>query len=298
MNNSIISAQSLTKSFRDCTALNNVTFSIDKPCIVGLIGNNGAGKTTLLKILNGIYNPTSGKATVLEANATDIASRENSVLIDDTIAYPFHYKLKNILNEMPNNYKNWDGDKAEKLMQHFALPHDRAYTKLSKGMKSIFNTIVALSANAPITLLDEPTSGMDVGARKDFYSIVLNEFIANPRLIMISSHLVGEMENILSHAVILKNNKLLFSGETSKLTSLGLLLQGNAEDIAPLIEKAKVLDETDIFGKKQYSILSKFTEEDYEYMTKHGIEHQQLSLNDICVYLCSTQKNSIKDIYQ
>lgn len=298
MNNSIISTQSLTKEFRNCTALNNVTFSIDNPCIVGLIGNNGAGKTTLLKILNGIYSPTSGKASVLEANATDIASRENSVLIDDTVAYPFHYKLKHILNEMPYNFKNWDSDKADKLMQHFDLPHDRAYTKLSKGMKSIFNTIVALSANAPITLLDEPTSGMDVGARKDFYSIILNEFIANPRLIMISSHLVGEMENILSHAVILKNNKLLFSGETSKLTSLGLLLQGNAKDITPLIEKAKVLDETEIFGKKQYSVLSKFTEEDYEYMTKHGIEHQQLSLNDICVYLCSTQKNSVNDIYQ
>lgn len=298
MNNSIISTQSLTKEFRNCTALNNVTFSIDNPCIVGLIGNNGAGKTTLLKILNGIYSPTSGKASVLETNATDIASRENSVLIDDTVAYPFHYKLKHILNEMPYNFKNWDSDKADKLMQHFDLPHDRAYTKLSKGMKSIFNTIVALSANAPITLLDEPTSGMDVGARKDFYSIILNEFIANPRLIMISSHLVGEMENILSHAVILKNNKLLFSGETSKLTSLGLLLQGNAKDITPLIEKAKVLDETEIFGKKQYSVLSKFTEEDYEYMTKHGIEHQQLSLNDICVYLCSTQKNSVNDIYQ
>lgn len=298
MNNNIISAQSLTKEFRDCTALNNVTFSIDKPCIVGLIGNNGAGKTTLLKLLNGVYSPTSGKAIVLDNNATDIASRENSVLIDDTVAYPFHYKLKNVLNEMPNNFKNWDGDKAEKLMQHFALPHDRAYTKLSKGMKSIFNTIVALSANAPITLLDEPTSGMDVGARKDFYSIILNEFIANSRLIMISSHLVGEMEKILSHAVILKNNKLLFSGETSQLTSLGYLLQGNAEDIAPLIERAKVLDETDIFGKKQYSVMYEFTEDDYEYMTKHGIERQQLSLNDICVYLCSTQKNSVKDIYQ
>lgn len=298
MNNNIISAQSLTKEFRDCTALNNVTFSIDKPCIVGLIGNNGAGKTTLLKLLNGVYSPTSGKAIVLDNNATDIASRENSVLIDDTIAHPFHYKLKNVLNEMPNNFKNWDGDKAEKLMQHFALPHDRAYTKLSKGMKSIFNTIVALSANAPITLLDEPTSGMDVGARKDFYSIILNEFIANSRLIMISSHLVGEMENILSHAVILKNNKLLFSGETSQLTSLGYLLQGNAEDIAPLIERAKVLDETDIFGKKQYSVMREFTEDDYEYMTKHGIERQQLSLNDICAYLCSTQKNSVKDIYQ
>lgn len=298
MNNSIISAQSLTKEFRNCTALNNVTFSIDKPCIVGLIGNNGAGKTTLLRILNGIYSPTSGKATILGANATDIASRENSVLIDDTIAYPFHYKLKNILNEMPDNFKNWDSDKAEKLMRHFSLPHDRAYTKLSKGMKSIFNTIVALSTNAPITLLDEPTSGMDVGARKDFYSIVLNEFIANPRLIMISSHLVGEMENILSHAVILRNNKLLFSGETSQLTSLGYLLQGNAEDIAPLIEKAKVLDVTDIFGKKQYSVMCEFTEDDYVYMTQHGIEHQQLSLNDICVYLCNTQKNSVKDIYQ
>lgn len=298
MNKSIINTQSLTKKFKNCTALNNVTFSITEPCIVGLIGNNGAGKTTLLKILNGIYSPTSGEAIVLEANATDITARENSVLIDDTVAYPFHYKLKHILNEMPYNFKNWDSNKADKLMQHFALPHDRAYTRLSKGMKSIFNTIVALSANAPITLLDEPTSGMDVGARKDFYSIILNEFIANPRLIMISSHLVGEMENILSHAVILKNNKLLFSGETSRLTSLGLLLQGNAEDIAPLLEKAKVLDETEIFGKKQYSVLSKFTADDYEYMTKHGIEHQQLSLNDICVYLCSTQKNSVKDIYQ
>lgn len=295
---SLISAESLTKKFRNCTALENVSFSIDTPCIVGLIGNNGAGKTTLLKLLSGNYTPTNGVANVLDNNALDIISRENCILIDDTVSYPFHFRLKDILKEMPDNFKNWDAKKADMLMQHYDLPFDRNYSKLSKGMKSTFNTIVALSANAPITLLDEPTSGMDVGARNDFYKIVLNEFIANPRLIIISSHLIGEMENILSEAIILKASKLIFSGDVNELTRKGYRLQGNKADISPLLADAQVFEERNVFGKTQYALMREYTESDFEYMTQHGIEHQQLSLNDICVYLCNTNRGNLMDIYK
>lgn len=295
---SLISAEALTKKFRNCTALENVSFSIDTPCIVGLIGNNGAGKTTLLKLLSGNYTPTSGVANVLDNNALDIMSRENCILIDDTVSYPFHFRLKDILKEMPDNFKNWDAKKADMLMQHYDLPFDRNYSKLSKGMKSTFNTIVALSANAPITLLDEPTSGMDVGARNDFYKIVLNEYIANPRLIIISSHLIGEMENILSEAIILKASKLIFSGDVNELTRKGYRLQGNKADISPLLADAQIFEETSVFGKTQYALMREYIESDFEYMTQHGIEHQQLSLNDICVYLCNTNRGNLRDIYK
>lgn len=294
----LISAEALTKKFRNCIALENVSFSIDNPCIVGLIGNNGAGKTTLLKLLSGNYTPTNGVANVLDNNALDIFSRENCILIDDTVSYPFHFRLKDILKEMPDNFKNWDAKKADMLMQHYNLPFDRNYSKLSKGMKSTFNTIVALSANAPITLLDEPTSGMDVGARNDFYKIVLNEFIANPRLIIISSHLIGEMENILSEAIILKTSKLIFSGDVNELTRKGYRLQGNKADISPLLADAQVFEERNVFGKTQYALMREYTESDFEYMTQHGIEHQQLSLNDICVYLCNTNRGNLRDIYK
>lgn len=295
---SLINAEALTKKFRNCTALENVSFSIDTPCIVGLIGNNGAGKTTLLKLLSGNYTPTSGVANVLDNNALDIISRENCIFIDDTVSYPFHFRLKDILKEMPDNFKNWDAKKADMLMQHYDLPFDRNYSKLSKGMKSTFNTIVALSANAPITLLDEPTSGMDVGARNDFYKIVLNEYIANPRLIIISSHLIGEMENILSEAIILKASKLIFSGDVNELTRKGYRLQGNKTDISPLLADAQIFEETSVFGKTQYALMREYTESDFEYMTQHGIERQQLSLNDICVYLCNTNRGNLRDIYK
>lgn len=294
----LISAQSLTKKFRNCTALEDVSFNIDTPCIVGLIGNNGAGKTTLLKLLSGNYTPTNGTANVLDNNALDIMSRENCILIDDTVSYPFHFRLKDVLKEMPDNFKNWDAKKADMLMQHYDLPFDRNYSKLSKGMKSIFNTIVALSANAPITLLDEPTSGMDVGARNDFYKIVLNEFIANPRLIIISSHLIGEMENILSEAIILKASKLIFSGDVNELTRKGYRLQGNKADISPLLADAQIFEEISVFGKTQYALMCEYAESDLEYMTQHGIDHQQLSLNDICVYLCNTNRGDLRDIYK
>lgn len=294
----LISAQSLTKKFRNCTALEDVSFNINTPCIVGLIGNNGAGKTTLLKLLSGNYTPTDGTANVLDNNALDIMSRENCILIDDTVNYPFHFRLKDVLKEMPDNFKNWDAKKADMLMQHYDLPFDRNYSKLSKGMKSIFNTIVALSANAPITLLDEPTSGMDVGARNDFYKIVLNEFIANPRLIIISSHLIGEMENILSEAIILKASKLIFSGDVNELTRKGYRLQGNKADISPLLADAQIFEEISVFGKTQYALMCEYAESDLEYMTQHGIDHQQLSLNDICVYLCNTNRGDLRDIYK
>lgn len=298
-NKIIIGAQSLTKMFRKCTALNGITFAFDSPCIVGLIGNNGAGKTTLLKLLNGLYTPTESMAILQGSSPSNIESRANCILIEDAMSYPMHYRLQDILKDMPAYHENWDATKANKLMAHFNLPYDRLYVKLSKGMRSIFNTIIGLSANVAVTMMDEPTSGMDVSARKDFYNIILNEFIANPRLFIISSHLIDEMENTLSHVILLKNSELVFSGEINELTAHGYHLLGNEEDIKPLIENAQILDKSRILGKMQYAVMCEYTKDDYEYMDKHGIERQQLSLSDICAFLSSgARPNDITEIYQ
>lgn len=298
-NRIIIGAQSLTKKFRKCTALNGITFAFDLPCIVGLIGNNGAGKTTLLKLLNGLYAPTEGMAILHGSSPSNIEARANCILIEDTMSYPMHYRLKDILKDMPGYHKNWDADKADKLMKHFNLPYDRHYAKLSKGMRNIFNVIIGLSANVAVTMMDEPTSGMDVSARKDFYNIILNEFIANPRLFIISSHLIDEMENTLSHVILLKNSELVFSGEISELTAHGYHLLGNEEDIKPLIENAQILDKSQLMGKTQFAVMCDYTEGDYDYMDKHGIKRQQIRLGDICAYLTSgTRPNNINEIYQ
>lgn len=297
-NKIIIGAQSLTKQFGKCRALNGITFSIDKPCIVGLIGNNGAGKTTLLRLLNGLLTPTSGMAILNNSVPNDIEARSNCLLIEDTMSYPMHYRLKDILGDMPAYHEKWDADKANKLMEHFNLPFDRLYVKLSKGMRSIFNTIIGLSANVAVTMMDEPTSGMDVSARKDFYHIILNEFIANPRLFVISSHLIDEMENTLSHAIVLKNSDLVFSGDINELTLHGYRLLGNETDIAPLIENAQIFESSRVLGKTQYAVMCEYTDDDYEYMDTHGIERQQLSLSDICAYLsCSARPSNIEEIY-
>lgn len=298
-NKIIIGAQSLTKKFRKCTALNGITFAFDSPCVVGLIGNNGAGKTTLLKLLDGLYTPTEGMAILHGSSPSNIESRANCILIEDAMSYPMHYRLKDILKDMPAYHENWDATKADKLMEHFNLPYDRLYIKLSKGMRSIFNSIIGLSANVAVTMMDEPTSGMDVSARKDFYNIILNEFIANPRLFIISSHLIDEMENTLSHVILLKNSELVFAGEINELTAHGYRLLGNEESITPLIENAQILDSSRVLGKMQYAVMCEYTEDDYKYMDSHGIERQQLSLGDICAFLSSgARPNDISEIYK
>src|SRR5699024_9199949 len=204
----IITTEALTKSYLRSQALQDLSLRIKQNTITGLVGRNGAGKTSLLKILAGQIRPTSGSVRVLnEEPFNNLFISSQTILISDDLKFPSTLSLEEILQMGESFYPKWDMDFALKLFSYFYFNKENFYYELSKGKRSTFNIIFGLSTRSSLTLFDEPTSGMDAAVRKDFYQILLKEYLDQPRTIIISSHYLEEIENLLEDLLLIDQGK-------------------------------------------------------------------------------------------
>ena len=196
----VIECTKLTKAYGNTKAVNDLSFTIEENTITGLIGRNGAGKTTLLKIISGFIKNTSGEISVFGKKPfNSLYVSANTFFTDDNMEFPTELNLSQLLKEASKFYPNWDMSLAKGLFEYFNLNYKQYHSKLSKGQESTFNMIVALSSHSALTIFDEPTTGMDASVRKDFYRALLKDYIQYPRTIILSSHLLSEVEDILEN---------------------------------------------------------------------------------------------------
>src|SRR5690625_389267 len=206
----MIHCKQVSKYFRTKRALHEVDVHIKDHSLIGLVGRNGAGKTTLLKLIAGCWKATSGNIKVLNTDPFDnLFVSTNSILIDDDIAFPETLTLKELFSISEQFYPNWDGQLAHRLLTYFSLNEAAYYHQLSKGGKSTFNAIVGLATHAPLTIFDEPTTGMDRSVRFDFYEALLKDYLNHPRLMIISSHHIEEIEHMLEDLILIDEVNLV-----------------------------------------------------------------------------------------
>ncbi|HEY4554093.1 MAG TPA: ABC transporter ATP-binding protein, partial [Bacillaceae bacterium] len=223
----VVECTRLSKVYGRKKILDEMTFSIEENKLTGLIGRNGAGKTTLLKILAGFLRTTSGEVKVLSEDPfNSLFVSANSIFIDDQMTLPPALTLSEILDEAGRFYKYWDAELAQGLFDYFALQPDQFHNQLSKGMKSTFNMILGLSSRCALTILDEPTTGMDAAVRKDFYRALLKDYIAHPRSIILSSHHLDEMEDLLEDVLLINEGKVYLHAPMDELKEWAVGLQG------------------------------------------------------------------------
>src|SRR5690625_885506 len=211
----IIECNQLTKSYGQLKALDHLSITIQENKITGLIGRNGAGKTTLLKTLAGYWRETSGEVKVFSEKPFDnLNVSANAIFIDDQIKFPESLTLMEILKQGENFYERWDMGFAKRLFKYFSFDEKQVHNNLSKGKISTFNVIFGLASRCALTMFDEPTTGMDAAVRKDFYRALLKDYLANPRTIIISSHHLDEIEDLLEDVLLIdQGNKYLRSEE-------------------------------------------------------------------------------------
>jgi len=175
---SVIQCENLTKSFGRFKALDSLSFEIEENKITGLIGRNGAGKTTLLKLIAGYLKPTSGELHVfLQHPFNSLLVSGNTIFVDDNMAFPESFTLEDILTEVAPFYPNWDARLAAGLFDYSSVNPKIRHSRLSKGSKSLFNSIIGIASHCPLTIFDEPTTGMDSAVRKDFYRALLKDYL-------------------------------------------------------------------------------------------------------------------------
>jgi len=295
----VIQCDNLTKAYKNCRALDNLSFTIEENTITGLIGRNGAGKTTLLKLLSGYLKPSSGEVKVFEDNPfNSLKVASNSIFIDENMTFSKHLTLEEIITVAKDFYPSFDEAMSRKLLEYFSLNKNSKHSELSKGMTSTFNMILGIASHSALTIMDEPTTGMDAAVRKEMYKILLRDYIENPRTIIISSHHLEELEDILEDILLLKDGTKCIHMPIVDLKEYAIGLRGNMETVKALVKDKTVLYE-ETFGKDSvYMVVeTKNFEEDLKVAKASKVEGKTVSINDLCIYLTSPKEGGINYVF-
>ena len=245
MANPIIEAQSLTKSFGKKTVLDNLSFSMYDSGIIGFVGRNGSGKTTLMQLCAGLIPISSGQLKLWgQSPFNNLSVLSRLIYSYHDVTYSSSLRLKAVLGDYEALFPNFDRAFAEGLLSYFDLDPTAKYAKLSKGMASTCNFICALAARTPLTLLDEPTLGMDVTVRKAAYEILVREYSENPRLFIIASHWTSEIEGFLDDVLILDEGRLVLHDSIEGMRQSAYRLEGDQATLDAFIVDKDVIHRT------------------------------------------------------
>ncbi|MDR3601505.1 MAG: ABC transporter ATP-binding protein [Desulfosporosinus sp.] len=296
---SVIQCENLTKSYSKIKAIDHLSFEIEENKITGLIGRNGSGKTTLLKMIAGYLKPTSGELKVFSErpfNSLDVSA--NSIFLDDTLTFPDSLSLSDILTEVAPFYAHWNSSLANGLFDYYSFNPKQPHSNLSKGSKSTFNSILGIASHSPLTIFDEPTTGMDSAVRKDFYRALLKDYLEYPRTIILSSHLLSELEEILEDILLINQGTKLLHLPALELKELAVGLRGNAQDVLSFAEGKEIIYREEFVKGSLYVVIRrKLIQPQFEQIRQTGIEVLSVSTDDLCVYLTAKTKGGINDVF-
>ena len=244
-----IETRSLTRAHREVRALDDVTVQIQADTITGLLGRNGAGKTTFMSLETAQDRPTAGSITVLgESPFENSRVLEQLCFIRDNQRYPDDYKLKHALRAAEIFYPNWSRELADELVDLFRIPEKTVVKKFSRGQLSALGIVLGLASRAPVTFFDEPYLGLDATARSYFYDVLLRDYQAHPRTILLSTHLIDEMDRLLERVVILDRGRVVQDAEVDELRGMAHQVSGRAATVDAYLEDRRILSRHRIGG--------------------------------------------------
>ena len=222
----------LTRHFGDFT-LDSLNLTLPGGCILGLIGENGAGKSTTIRLILGMLRPDGGTVTILGRDNRDnlaLTKQDIGVVLDE-VGIPECMTPKQVGRVMADVFTRWDAKTYEGLLERFSLPENKKFKDFSRGMKMKLGLAVALSHQAKLLILDEATSGLDPVVRDEVVSI-LSEFTRDEsHSILISSHIVSDLEKLCDYVAFLHKGKLLLYEEKDMLLSEYGILHCRPEDL-------------------------------------------------------------------
>ena len=240
-----IELNGLTKHYKDFT-LDGVTLTLPCGCIMGLIGENGAGKSTTIKLLLGMLRSDGGTVRLLgkdQSEALPLALEEVGVVLDEP-GISGCLTPKQVGEIMSGIYRNWDAAAYANYLRRLSLPEGKKYKEFSRGMKMKLGIAVALSHHPKLLVLDEATSGLDPVVRDEVLDI-FSEFTRNAEnAVLISSHIVSDLEKICDYIAFLHKGKLMLCEEKDRLLEQYAIVRCSAEELGNI-------DPAAVIGKKQ-----------------------------------------------
>jgi len=286
----IINATGLTKTFGKMAAIDNLDLSISGDAIIGLIGRNGAGKTTLMKMIVGQLDINVGQLEVFgEAPMDNLDVLENIVYTYHNMQYDRALRLKAIIENYDIMFRDFDLEFAMKLLDYFALDPKLKFKNLSQGMASTFNFICGLSCRARLTMFDEPVLGMDVTVRKAAYEVLLREFSEHPRTFIVSSHLLSEIEGVLSDIILIDDGKLVLYENIDALRQKAYRVEGERDAVDTFTNGKNIIYKKGGLSAETV-VYEELTETVGSEAKRQNLTVSAVRAEDICIYLTREDK--------
>ena len=247
---SIVSAKGITKRFGKSIAVDDLRFDIPQGRIVGLIGPNGSGKTTTLKAILGL-TPFEGDMTVLgyDPRTQRDALMQEVCFIADVAILPRWIRVSDLVDFVAGVHPKFDREKADRYLAKTKLKPAMKVKALSKGMVVQLHLALIMSIKARLLVLDEPTLGLDILYRKQFYQSLMEDYFDEEMSIIITTHQVEEIENVLSDAMFIREGKLVMYESMDRIGErfLEVIVKPEFEDAARGLNP---IDQRTLFGKK------------------------------------------------
>ncbi len=227
-----IEIRNIAKKYKGFS-LGPVSLTLPSGCILGLIGENGAGKTTTIKALLGMNRPDSGEISLLGQPLSADLRNEIGVVLDE-VGLPENLHIRQIEKIMKYSFRNWQSDAFAEYIKKFNLPENKRFKTFSKGMKMKLGLAIALSHDAKLLVLDEPTAGLDPLVREELLDL-LNDFTRDEgHAVLISSHIVSDLEKVCDYIAFLHKGQLMLCEEKDRLLEQYGFLQTTEENLNAL----------------------------------------------------------------
>jgi ABC-2 type transport system ATP-binding protein len=289
----VASMRGVGREYGDVNALTDVSFELRRNTIYGLLGRNGAGKTTIMQILTGQDLHTSGEVSVFGATPfenSDVLA--NVCFVKESQTYPDDLRVRHVLAAAGHLLPNWDDEFAGALLDDFQLPLCRKVKKLSRGMRSALGVIIGLASRAPLTLFDEPYLGLDAVARQLFYDRLLADYAEHPRTVVLSTHLIDEVANLLEHVLVVDRGRIVVDEDTDALRTRAVVASGPVDAVEAFASSGTVLHNESFGALARTTVLTAVSAPERDRLREGGMEIEPASLQELVVRTTTQRKET------
>jgi ABC-2 type transport system ATP-binding protein len=280
----VIEVDHLTKRYRDTVAVSDVSFAVEADTIYGLLGRNGAGKTTLMSIITAQNFATSGEVRVFgQKPYENTRVLQRMCFVRESQKYPDDATGRHALQMARLFFPRWNAELADRLVDEFQLPLKKRIKKLSRGQLSAVGVVIGLASRAEITFFDEPYLGLDAVSRQIFYDRLLADYAEHPRTIVLSSHLIDEVANLLERVLVVDRGRLIMDESTDEVRDRAANIVGDTAAVDAFLAGREVIHRETLGRVSSVTMLGRLTPTDRDRLAGLGLDATPVSLQQLIV---------------
>lgn len=282
----VIKISNVCKKYGDTFAIDDISLTIEENKIYGLLGRNGAGKTTLLNAINNRIFLDEGDIYIDHKNLSEDKDGLGKIyFMTEQNLYPQSMKIKELFNWTSEFYPNFDMSYALELSRKFELNINKKIKELSTGYSSICKLINTMASGAEILMFDEPVLGLDANHRELFYSELMENYIEKPKTIILSTHIIEEVAQLLERVIIIKDGKLIKDENVEQLLTGCYCVSGLNKNIDAYIQEKKCISLDAMATFKSAVIIGENGDEEKQQQKELDLEVSKVELQKLFIHL-------------